>query len=583
MERKSLIIIIIFLLLGVVVLSSKAYAQIDPRTADFASREVDRSFVGEVEDKLTAPPKKAPPIREARPAKPYEKKEPYFYVERVVLTGNKSVPYKKFEMLLDDYSIRMLTMSELRQLARRVEQIYVNEGIVAACIIPPQDTRGGVIELRVVEAELGKVEIKEGSYYEPDQVNEYWGRNGGYFKKKKTLGYWSIKPGQPIRYEKMMKSLQLMNKNPDRLVGATLHAGEEPGTTDVLLDVRSRFPIHPIFTFDKEGTVQTGRNRYGFGGRHNNFLGFDDTLIGGYTFGEDFSGFYLYHSVPVTYAGTSVMYGYSYSKSCPKKQYESFGIKAESENYSLYLRQDLYRKGDYFGELAVGFDANDKTVRDYDGTITRNRYRILRFENTLLYRNSIILAYLKTQYSQGLNFLGARRRNPPISQYTNTFSKITAETNSTLVLPFRFQVHSRFKGQLAFDKLASQEQLSLGGIDSVRGYPASDFLADTGFHSNQELRIPVFFLPESVRIPFTDKPLKELVTGVFFYDHGYGEVRGQTGDLTKNVHYASIGGGVRISLFRQTTLRMEWGVPLADEPLTEHADSHFHIAVNVEV
>ena len=47
----------------------------------------------------------------------------------------------------------------------------------------------------------------------------------------------------------MSKSIQLMNKNADRDVSATLHAGKKPGTTDVLLDVKTRFPIHFFGSF----------------------------------------------------------------------------------------------------------------------------------------------------------------------------------------------------------------------------------------------------------------------------------------------------------------------------------------------
>ena len=95
-------------------------------------------------------------------------------------------------------------------------------------------------------------------------------------------------------------------------VKASLYAGEKPRTTDVTLDVTTRFPLHFTAGYDREGTPSSGKDRWTVGALHNNFLFVDDTLIFGYTFGKNFYGIYGYHSVPITNFGTSVLYGYSY-------------------------------------------------------------------------------------------------------------------------------------------------------------------------------------------------------------------------------------------------------------------------------
>jgi hypothetical protein len=136
--------------------------------------------------------------------------------------------------------------------------------------------------------------------------------------------------------------------------------------------------------------------------------------------------------------------------------------------------------------------------------------------------------------------------------------------------------------QLPSEKLFSQEQYGLGGIDTVRGYPASDYLADKMVLVNAELLSPFFFVPKSWRLPYAEKPIKEQLTGVGFFDYGYGEQRGNPKPHTM----ASVGAGVRMSFYNQVLLRLEWGFPLkppGQDFLTEGmCPGRFHISLNIE-
>ena len=102
----------------------------------------------------------------------------------------------------------------------------------------------------------------------------------------------------------------------------------------------------------------------------------------------------------------------------------------------------------------------------------------------------------------------------------------------------------------------------MGGIDSVRGYPSGDYLADTGFAANFELIVPPFFMPDNWKVPYGERPLKDEIKGVFFFDYGYGTKRGMIPGERSERRMASVGAGLRIRLFNQADLRLEWGIPL---------------------
>ena len=566
-KRKITLFRALFIILALAIYASTtAYAQAN---IDSATREVNRNVREKAEEELTPKIEKPPVIKEDE--EPAETTGPKFLVKKITLMGTESVSVEKFQSLIDKYQDKEVSMEDLNILAKAIERQYLREGIIAACFVPPQDIKEGAVTLRVVEAKMGELQVKEGPFFDKDRI----------------YNYWNVKPGEVLRYDKMSKSIQLMNKNPDRNVNATLHAGKKPETTDVLLDVKTYFPIHAFFSFDREGAVSTGRERIGMGGRHNNFLGVDDTLLAGYTFGKRFSGIYAYHSIPITNFGTSIMYGFSDSKSAPGKEFEPFVIKSESQNFSFYVNQDIYKGAEYMGEVSIGMDANDKASRTLAGgagTLSRDRLRIMRVKSTLIHRFPGAITYMTPQFSQGMNIFGARGKNEFSSRNVeNTPSIFNLTMKHRRSLPLNLETNINFKWQWASEKLPSQEAFSMGGIDSVRGYPSQDYVADTGFTTNFELLIPAFFIPESIKLPYAPTTVKDSITGIVFFDYGWGYKRGDiSGEQTKD-QLMGAGAGVRIRLYNQAVARLEWGYPLGDRLLTEGGRGlRFHFSLNFE-
>jgi len=539
---------------------------------DQATKEVDRAVPKErIEKKLTAPSKKPPKIKEEPEEKPPT--GPAFFVKKIKLAGIESFPEEDFRSILEKYENRTVAFSELEILAKKIERAYLKKGVIAACFFPPQEARQGVITLQVVEAHMGELQVKEAPF----------------FSKKMIARYWRFKPGDVLHYDKISRSLQLINSNPDRYSKVTLHAGKKPGTTNAILETKTKFPIHVTLSLDREGAPSTGKTRQGFGLVNNNFMGFDDTLIIGYTYGKNFGGGYFYHKIPFTNYGTSAIYGYSQVRAFPKKDYAVYEMNSRAETASLFIHQSLYQKDDYVGEISAGFEAKDKGVVWNRGTLQHDKTRALKIGGLILDRAGDYVAYLKPSFSQGLNFFGARRRNSFTSRHaSNTFSKATAMASFKKAISSDFQTQMRFYCQLAGQGLMPQEELYIGGIDSVRGYPDGDFLADNGYYGSAELLVPPFFLPDKIKtlqIPYGSRPIADEVTGVLFFDYGYGMKRNLQPSEINCRKFASIGAGIRIKLIDQALLRLEWGFPvehLGDFPTTEFSRSRLHFSLTFQ-
>ncbi|MBU1726064.1 MAG: BamA/TamA family outer membrane protein [Candidatus Omnitrophica bacterium] len=554
----------IFLAITFLFISPFAFAQ----NVDQATRETDLYKPRDkIAEELQQAPRETP---EVIPEKPVVKKEgeKEFFVKKIELTGCESFSPQEFSSIVSKYENRNVTMSELENLSNELEREYLKRGVIAAVLIPAQEIKEEIVTLQVVEAKMGELKI-------PDHK---------YFKQSRLSYYWKLKPGETMRFDKISKSLQLMNKNPDRQVKSTLLAGEKPGTTDVMLDVKTHFPVHLTSSFDREGVVSTGRGRTGIGFRHDNLLGFDDILFGGYSFGTHFNGFYAFHSLPINSDGLSLLYGYSNSKSMPKKEFAPYGIKANSDNISLSLHQDLYKKDVYLGEAYVEFDANDKTTWLNTGTYSRDRLRIFRLGGSFVKREVGSVTSINPEISQGVDAFGASSRGNPLASRgaKSNFTKFNFGLQHKRALPFNLQVGYKLKTQVSSTKLTPQEEFSLGGIDSVRGYPAGDYLADNSVLNSVELLIPSIFIPKSWRLPYSKSTIRDDTTLVAFVDYGHGNRRGALDFETKSMDLVGVGAGLRFNLFNQVLLRLEWGFPVGDRPLTQAGRSYFHFSVDLQ-
>lgn len=573
MKISKGIILPIFIFLFVTPL----YSQPPPAAVDRATTGIDR-LGAEREEKAKESlrqPRKKPTVVEPEEA-PVAAEEEKFFVKKIHLVGMVSFAPEDFASIVQKYENREVGLSELEVLSKEIEREYLRRGVIAAVFVVPQEIAGGEVTLQVVEAKMGELQVQDSRY----------------FNKNRLFYYWKIRPGEILHYDKISRSIQMMNKNPDREVKAALHAGKKPGTTDIFLTPETSCPAHLTYTFDHEGVVSTGKTRQGYGARLNNFLGLDDTLMGGYNFGRAFNGFYIYHSLPVTPYGTTLLYGYSRSASIPGKEFATFGIKSNAKNTSVSLHQDLYKKDEYLGEIYLGFDAKDKVtwIASGEPVYNKDRLRVFTLGGSWVRRDFGATTTFSPEIARGVKAFGASKMyNPFASRGAHPeFTKATLGIQHRRSLPLGLQANIKVKGQWASEKLTPQEEFSLGGIDSVRGYPSGDYLADSAVTDSAELLIPAFFIPSGWHLPYAEKPLKDQTTGVLFVDYGWGQRRGPlesetSGRERSRKNMLAAGAGVRFSLYNQALVRLEWGFPLADNrTITEAGHSRFHISVDFQ-
>lgn len=136
------------------------------------------------------------------------------------------------------------------------------------------------------------------------------------------------------------------------------------------------------------------------------------------------------------------------------------------------------------------------------------------------------------------------------------------------------QVQLRVAGQLADSSLVTNEQFSLGGLSSVRGYYVSEAVGDDGVNGSIELRTPD--LGPSIAAFLSNFRL------LGFVDAGYARVRVPAAEQQRAFKLVSAGGGVRIQLFRLLTGEFVAGVPLRRGPISQRGTPRYSFSLKSE-
>lgn len=559
---------------GVLLFALGIIGQKDPLRFAFAQDPPPGSSAEITEAKVREEAKKEllkkKPSQELQPEaeKPYElkKKAPTFRLRKIHLEGDILLPSGTLEPLFGQYERREVSFEDMKTLNQSIEAIYREKGYFAVVYIPAQKVKAGELTLRVASARMGRLKV-EGLRY---------------FRKKKTLSYWSTPPERLLNYEQIRRDIFAMNENPDRFVRPVLLAGAVAGTTDVLLKVADQLPLHAGYTFDNGGTKLTGRERTGFKFRHNNLLTMDDTFLIGTVFGQNFGALYLNHMIPLTKFGTRLVTGFSHAQVNPKKEFKINGISGISETYSLQLFQRLFQRERFRGEVHLGFDFKEKRTRVESATSVWDRLRVLSaggdfqasgFNGVWKLSQNFFFGFSPHGNGFPLTSRGGRSR----------FFKYAFSVERLQNLFWGTKASLYWEGQLSPHKLTPQEEVSFGGATSVRGYPESDYLADQGLLTRFEYQIPFFLAPRDWKLPYGKQPLREQIQLVSFLDYGYGRLNDASKDERRSRTLFGIGGGFVFHFRGNLSARFEWGVPLGDEGLTESGRSQFYFRLQADV
>jgi hemolysin activation/secretion protein len=450
--------------------------------------------------------------------------------------------------VLAPYTDREISSEELIAARDAVTRLYVDHGYVSSgAVLPDQDVNGSVIELVVDEGKLGEVSGRGTRWLRRSWV-ETRARRGA---------------SVPLNVKDLEESLALLQQDPRiRRLDARLAPG--PSRDESVLDVAvdEAFPFRFSLRGANDLSTAIGGEQIEATLADIDLTGNADTLWVRYAQGQhqglrEWSASY---DVPVSPWDTRLGFVWEDSRSKVVSQpFEDLDVKSDRVSYALTLSQPLWETLRSRFDLGLTGEIQQSRLRilgedfDFFGVDDGSRVKetVLRpyLEWTERSRDQVVALRMSGNF--GVDWFDPtviHGSDVPDGLYTFWL----AQAQLARRLPeavLGSQLIARLDLQLAQDPLLPLEQLSIGGLGTVRGVHVNQIVTDNGAIASLELRVPLT----------RDVEGRDRLQLAPFFDWG----KGWNEDETFGLRWvASVGVGLRYALGDHASFAVYWGSPL---------------------
>ncbi len=503
-------------------------------------------------------PRVKPPAEEEKPApKPAPAgPEVKTLVKKINISGVTFISQYGPRRIASKYENKELTLREMQQIADQITDNYRRKGyITSRAYLPPQKIQDGVLEIAVVEGVTGNIEVKGNRFFKTSLL-----------RKKIPL-----EKGDPFNYEVLRKGMAKINEQTDRQARAVLVPGKEPGTTDVVLEIQDKLPIHVGFEYDNFGSRYVNKNRLKTTITHNNLLGWDDILSIQYQIarGENYRYLSAHYNLPIK---DDLKMGFYAVRSDLhlRKDYEDLNSRGKSRLFGIYVVQTIIDKENIDLNVDLGFDYKDICNFQLDDMTSKDRLRVARAGFDFDMADMLGRTLITHEADFGIpDIMGGLKKNDWRASRSGSGGKFIKNTLNILRLQrLPFNTTLLWKNQLQFCPyiLTAAEQFQIGGIANVRGYPPAEVVGDRGYAMTWEWSLPVYPISKKIKVPFSKTKLYDALRVVTFYDWANARLRRLQAGEEKNRTLRAAGCGLRFNLAEDFSLRVEWAWPLDNPP-----------------
>ena len=480
------------------------------------------------------PPAETPPASDAQRVN----------VQRIEVIGSTIFSENDFATITRPYEGKALTIEELRSIADRITQLYLDGGyITSRAVLVDQVVTDGVIQIRVIEGSLEQIEI-EGNR----RVND------SYIRSRVQLG-----GRTPLNQGRLEDQLRLLRLDPlFENVEASLRAGSGLGQSILTVRVTEADPFYSNFSADNYSPPSVGSERLGVVVGYRNVSGLGDDLSASYyrstTGGSNVFDFS--YQVPV-----NPMNGTIQLRAAPSRYhitdtnpvFQALDIRGSADLYELSFRQPLVRSPREEFALSAGFTYRDGETLISDIVTDSSTTSVFKFGQDYVRRDVRGAWAVRSQFNFGTGLFDATSR--PAPQADGHFFSWLGQLQRVQILDQSNLLIMQADVQLTPDPLLPSQQFVIGGGQSVRGYRQNVRSGDNGVRLSVEDRI-------ALQRDESGSPTLQLAP---FADAGWiWNAEENPVDLPDQTFLAGIGFGVLWQPLPRLNLRLDFTVPLVD-------------------
>jgi len=459
------------------------------------------------------------------------------FMQGAVKNSSPEDQQKQYQAFIHDLMLERLTrlqgltIGNLQNIADGITKYYHDKGyFLARAVIPAQEIKDGVVNIRVLEGRLEKVQTSGNKMYSDPVL----------MKPFKPL------LGELVTIERTENALLTLTKYPGLSAAGVFRPGDDVGSTDIVVNVQNEKRVDGKFIVDNSGTEFTGRGRAIATVDINDLSGDADllTLTGLRTFstGSSSSSTSSSTTTPNT-SGKSTYYDVRYQRPI-FDAFNSWAADISRNNFDvsgtggvggLSKIGTLSYEHDYFksrtSDLSATFDFSRKradtltnlgtstNINGFGDVTARDDLAVFgaQFNYDSINTDTNTISTYTARYEHGFSGIfgvptdhliqyefGPQPKGKPAAVQTRprpsrigldgepnvpTFNKVTFGYQLYKNLPHTQGLLFRFSGQYSKDLLSSLEQYVMGGPDNVRAAPTSQFLVDKGVFSSLEYSV----------------------------------------------------------------------------------------------
>lgn len=428
--------------------------------------------------------------------------------------------------------------------------------------IPPQSVDDGIVRLKVTEGRVQSVHISGARYYSEGHI---------------LAELPAIRPGLVPSFPELQSELARVKNEaaPDRDVTPVLKPGTEPGTLGIDLKVTDHLPVHGSLQVDDRYTADTTHTRLtGVLSYNNLFQRFETLSLQYQTSPANTSQVQLW---ALTYLGRTWD---------PNLTWSVYGIRSAS-NVAAVGTLSVIGNGKIFGAhltrgwvpseswshtLTLGVDykdfAQDVNVDPATSSTTPIHYFVWSAEYAAYGHGNHFDSSSSLALNAGLRDIGDNDQEFDFNRYgaRSNFMYVRGSEALTYKTWHSSATVLRLGMQYTDSPLVNNEQFSLGGFDSVRGYLEAETLVDRGATAALEIHAPQLAWMWGRAQIYT------------FFDIGEGLIVQPLPSQTSRFTMDSWGLGLQAAMFGADAF-VGWADPLRNGPRTERGDSRVLFSV----
>ncbi|MDR0805267.1 MAG: ShlB/FhaC/HecB family hemolysin secretion/activation protein [Enterobacteriaceae bacterium] len=485
------------------------------------------------EEQLTPP---VPDVRFSEPSASagkinFPKETPCFPIHSVYIENRDAMPHwLPLQRIADQGNNQCLGGQGINLLMSAVQNRMMSHGWTTSRVLAPaQDLKSGELTLAIVAGRVHQAVLTQ------DSNRYFW-----------LYSAFPARAGNLLDLRDIEQGLENLQRLPTVQAEMEIVPAEQPGESDIIIRRQQSKFWRIGLSLDDSGTTSTGRYQGGVTLSLDNpfalsdlfwFSASHDLQNGSGKGNRNYSGHY---SVPFGYwllALNASDYRYHQTVAGVTEDYTYSG---KSQNFSAQISRVLHRNSTQ--KTTFTYDLLSRTTHNYinDTEIEVQRRDVSSWKAGLQHRHYIGSATLDAgiSYQRGTRWFGAQPAPEEWFDEATALSRIL-RTDVRFSLPFsllaqNFRYDVQYQRQLSHTPLTSQDQFSIGGRWTVRGFDGERTLsADNGWTVRNDLSW-------SVPLPNT-----ELYLGA-----DYGEVGGTGAEYLVGRHLAGGVAGLRGNVWR---------------------------------